>query len=1674
MKHTKIARSLLALTLAGCLCIPTAAAAAGITSPAPSAEETDIDDGSKFESHFNTDAGVWKIDSSLDYVKDGILHITSNSTDTRTMTHEVTDSKAYELEVRIKVTDEGAEQGFKFETENHRMLVRVYKDSIQFGSQDGAVVVNDIKKDDFNTYKFVVKGSNAMLYVNGEYETSFKPAEWNRASGISLYVASFDSKNHASIEVDYIKYSHPHGTISIVSPFDGSDYVEGGKIMLKASVKEDIPYVDFYANGTYVGRALKENNYLLAWDKPRVGTYIISAGYGEQTAIESTVTVSPRTGTLATVADKAAVKLGDTVTLSLNRTPTNFKSATYIINGTEYKSDNGTLAYKTDILGKIFVSAKVMGTDGSVEYATPTSIVTSTDKIDAVKLQGSYIAEYTASEDSKVSASDGTYALDITHGKSDVTYLTAEGKKTYPIGLGKYSLQVDGGVCDLYYNGQFAFSFILPLTEKANGITASGVSDISLSGLNATLYKSTNSSGNTAPLPEIGREYAIEFSLDDPKDFTMILADGAYVADITAYNGSLVAVADQNGTYLDKGEDFVRVGSAATAQAYTDAENVTLCTMPSGRHAYRIAVSNGIAQLFIDNEWAASFRMPIVYSVPYIQTSGIEGVTLRETNELYIFKDSFDGSTELPSSEYFTADSALTAEYKDGAMILSPNTSASAEDVNGFIAEFDAADERWTKPDTISFDDGIMKISTQSSDATKTYSAETVASKDFELEAKLRVASQGKEVGFKFEYTNNRVMTYLRADNISIRSTETSVEFPINTSEWHTYKFVVTDHSNCEVFIDGVSKGTVKLQEKTHKAPLISAFIRANSGSEASLEIDYIHYKSNDPVPVPDSHTTKPVMLKAYAYTPTVSATVRVDSADKGNFYLAARYNNEYRNVLAGYNFTEGKWEIVQTHPTAKVLAENKADFPFGKDVKLEFIVGENTAALYVNGEREVSTDRVALTYYGNVGICTADITAKVTDFSYSGTGRVLPGTVSHTSSVSSPEIFEYVEGSVIYSVSSGSKALVSNDDGYTWTSDKPGKFSSNTIKLKNGTIVYLTRKAVDDGYVDYTYVSTDNGETFEGPFPVQDYVRNRITMNNKFTEGSDGRLYFASGESGHGVESEGGIRVFYSDDDGRTWTGSNLLGLDGKLYTEDDEARMDAANTGINCQESRVLEMPDGTLRLYARTDNGFLYYSVSTDRGETFSAKMYPSEFISVLSAFNIERDPYTGYYYCAWEYNNKNDDPKFQSPRTRTGLAVSYDGAKTWEYVGDIHETRSQIASTHANIGLKATKNAVYVTTVYRNDIDAKGNTLGVGYLVRVDKDTMKTTERFTKVHSLKPNNPEGSTAAAINAMLMISSDYSMFYAGGKLYAAEAPVKGYIPANIMASAIGANETVNGSSVTFKLLATETTFTVGEKTVKHGDKTVTLANAPIVKNGVIMLPVEILESVYTRELTSFANGSTLSYFDPYKIVSVNTLSAYLPTGRLSLTGALRNIPSTWAQSEVADADNIHIIPASLRYDYGEKITREEFCELIMQMLCTEYDVSNAKELLKLKGITFADNFTDTDNEAVIAANLLGILSGRGNGIFDPNSGITRQEAAVMLANTAKLMGIKAGTAPEFSDMDKAASWATDAIGTVTAIENSYAAKVMGGVGSGKFDPLGAYTREQSILTVYRLYMCA
>jgi len=1673
MNKIHLTKSLLSLVMAGTVALSgasgvLAAKASVITSAAPA--EVDVNTATDFECYFNNGADGWGIDSSLDSVKNGILTMKSNGS-TRSINQKVTETRAYEFEVKMKVVSAGGERGFKYEKNGSRIMAYVSTDGGSVNTSDGSYSFKNLKKGEFNTFRFSVTGNQAMIYVNDVYEATVTLQSWSSSTGISFFVKSNENV-HSVLEIDHVKYNHADTSIYISSPMADATFIEGGKVFIKSqtSASLDIPYVDYYVNDTLIGRGVKDDNYKFEWTDLHIGAYEIVAKYGEYTSISTPFKVTAKSGTITTEVDKTEVALGDVIKLSLKRTPANTDKITYVINGKEYDSDNGVLNYKTDILGGIVAASKVYYTDGSFGYGTNVTVNTTATKCDDIKLQGNYIAEYKSADGAKISASDGVYELSVTHGKDSVTYLTADGEKTYDLGNGSYKLAVDGGVCDVDYNGQFAFSFILPLTDKANGIEVKGVAELVLSGINADLYTTERTDGKAELLYNIGVDYAVEYVADGSQNYAILVSDGSYALELTAYSGSIVAVTDRNGQRNDGSEDTVRIGTASTTTAYKDTEDATLCTAPSGKHAYRITVSNGICQLFIDNEWQASFRIPNVFSIPYIQTKGVSPVVIRETNELYVFDDSFDNAGEFASSEYYNIDNALISEYKNGSLTVTYDPDAIEAGTSKFTAEMNEADSRWGVQDSLTFANGTMTISTTATSVV-TSSALVDHSKNYEIELKLRVASLGKETGFKYEYNTHRIMAYFRADHVAIGDKS----FKINPTEWHTYKFVTTDSSLCEVFIDGVSQGTANLQARNTANAALSFFVWSSDGTTpAAIEVDYIRFQSHDATEEPQYRETVPVQLKAYAYTPTVSATVRVDSAEKGNIYLAARYQNKYRNVLAGYNFVTKQWEIVQTATTAKVLNSKKADFPFGKDVKLELIVTETGAVLYVNGERTVSTGSLSLNYYGTVGVCVGDITATISDFHYEGTGRALPGTNSFITNTTSPDVFEFEEGH-IYVISNKNKAMESTDDGYTFKQNNNlSKFSNNTIRLASGTIVYTVRISEGGGnYRDQAYVSTDNGKTFEGPYNIQNYLRNRITMNNKLTEATNGRLFFASGESGDGVEGEGGIRVFYSDDEGRTWTGANMMGLDGKLVTGNDEARMDAENTGVNCQESRVVEMPDGTFRLYVRTDNGFLYYSVSTDNGATWSAMMYPSEFISVLSAFNIERDPYTGYYYMAWEYNNKNDNPTFQYPRTRTGLAVSYDGMETWEYVGDMHEIGAGNAKVayHMNIGIKPTKNAVYVTTVSQ-ELSADGIESGVNYMVRVDKDTMKTTERFSKVHILNPLTPTNSVQNAIDSMFIANSDCSLFYTNGRVYESEAPTAGYIPVSAAAAFVGASCTSDASTATLKLASHEVVFTAGTKTVKVNGKDVVLTNAPIASNGTLLIPMEALETVYSRTLTKMANGAYLLVYDPQNVIDITALSAYIPGGALSASGSARNVPSTWAQEEVFAADYVNIIPAELKNDYREKITREEFCELIMKMLCKVNEVSDAKALLDKKNIKFEDNFTDTDNENVIAANLLGILNGRGNGIFDPNSGITRQEAAVMLANTAKLLGVKVGTAPTFKDSDKMASWATDAIKTVTAIECSYGSKVMGGVGNDMFDPLGAYTREQSILTVYRLFM--
>ena len=194
----------------------------------------------------------------------------------------------------------------------------------------------------------------------------------------------------------------------------------------------------------------------------------------------------------------------------------------------------------------------------------------------------------------------------------------------------------------------------------------------------------------------------------------------------------------------------------------------------------------------------------------------------------------------------------------------------------------------------------------------------------------------------------------------------------------------------------------------------------------------------------------------------------------------------------------------------------------------------------------------------------------------------------------------------------------------------------------------------------------------------------------------------------------------------------------------------------------------------------------------------------------------------------------------------------------------------------------------------------------------------------------------------------------------------------------------------------------------------------------------------------------------------------------------------SAWAEESISELIEMDIIPAAMRGNYLNSITREEFAVLVVRFIIEEgsYDYNEGlgpdvggfsyeyiltenfnKEIEK-------SNFTDTATWEVDVAYCLGIVSGIGNGRFDPNGLITREQAAVMLTNAAALYpGIAAEEEVKFLDAPVFSEWARNGIRVATGILATENTKLMGGVGNDLFDPKGTFTREQAMATVYRLY---
>ena len=168
------------------------------------------------------------------------------------------------------------------------------------------------------------------------------------------------------------------------------------------------------------------------------------------------------------------------------------------------------------------------------------------------------------------------------------------------------------------------------------------------------------------------------------------------------------------------------------------------------------------------------------------------------------------------------------------------------------------------------------------------------------------------------------------------------------------------------------------------------------------------------------------------------------------------------------------------------------------------------------------------------------------------------------------------------------------------------------------------------------------------------------------------------------------------------------------------------------------------------------------------------------------------------------------------------------------------------------------------------------------------------------------------------------------------------------------------------------------------------------------------------------------------------------------------RDEPSSWATREMEWAIGNDLLPYELRWKYQQPITRAEFCALGVALY----------EKLNGKPISGGTSFTDTNDENVAKMAALGVVTGVGEGKFNPDGLLTREQAATMLTRLAEVLGLKLpGGAPTFADSAQISSWAVNAVGQIQEMG------IMGGMGDNRFAPKGQYTREQSISTILRLY---
>ncbi|MEQ1858310.1 MAG: sialidase family protein [Chthoniobacteraceae bacterium] len=246
--------------------------------------------------------------------------------------------------------------------------------------------------------------------------------------------------------------------------------------------------------------------------------------------------------------------------------------------------------------------------------------------------------------------------------------------------------------------------------------------------------------------------------------------------------------------------------------------------------------------------------------------------------------------------------------------------------------------------------------------------------------------------------------------------------------------------------------------------------------------------------------------------------------------------------------------------------------------------------------------------------------------------------------------------------------AVQSEDAGRSWDA-KPrtvvenrggaNVMSVSLLRLKSGRIAlfYLLKNSWIDCRPHVVF-SDDEALTWSEPKLMMAAPGYFVMNNDRVIQHSSGRLlaplafHRARGtdpESSRSFDSRSIALWLVSDDDGQTWAEApQWLALP-----------VPATRTGL--QEPGIVELADGSLLSWFRTDQGAQFETRSSDVGRTWTP-IVAGEMKSPASPASIERLPGSGDLLSLWN-DHGGQFPMVKGKRTPLVAALSSDGGKTW---------------------------------------------------------------------------------------------------------------------------------------------------------------------------------------------------------------------------------------------------------------------------------------------------------------------------------------------------------------------------------------------------------------------------